>query len=342
MIHLDFDERYQDDLVVGRAISLREGVMYSVVLHVVLALIMVLAPGLMIFQAAEDSEALRLEQDSDAERMVFVQPMLDLPSEVPPPSAELSDLDRRSQAPEVAETPANPLPFALGNSPERTEAAEQEAEQARGPESPEPPAPEPSVPESSAAEAPAGETPPAEPSSPRQPEMEIARATPPAETGLIRPPIEDGSLPRDPMPRGGGSLGEALRNLQQYVEQETFHNPQGGALDPGATIQFDTKGVEFGPWLRRFVAQVRRNWFIPHAAMTFRGRVVLQFNIHRDGSITDLVVLQPSGIDAFNRAAVNAIRGSSPTEPLPPEYPDPMALFTVSFFYNEQPPGQLP
>ena len=33
--------------------------------------------------------------------------------------------------------------------------------------------------------------------------------------------------------------------------------------DPGATIQFDTKGVEFGPWLRRFVAQVRRNWFVP-------------------------------------------------------------------------------
>ena len=28
-----------------------------------------------------------------------------------------------------------------------------------------------------------------------------------------------------------------------------------------------------------------------------------------------------------------------PTEPLPPEYPDPLAFFTVTFFYNEQPPG---
>jgi TonB family protein len=331
MIHFDLDERYQDDRVVGRAISLREGVMFSVLVHVAMILALVFGPALAIFQpSAEELEARRLQElaERDAQRMVFVQPLVDLPSDTPPrPQAELSDLDRQSQAPQAAETPANPLPFALGDSPERTEAVQQEAEQAAGPESPEPPGPDP----------------PAAPPSPPQSEMEMARATPPGETSLFRP-LEDRvpSPEPSPVPRGGGSLGDALRNLQQYVDNETFHNPQGGALDPGATIQFDTKGVDFGPWLRRFVAQVRRNWFIPHAAMTFRGRVVLQFNIHRDGMITDLVVLQPSEIDAFNRSAFNAIRGSSPTEPLPPEYPDPPALFTVSFFYNEQPPGQLP
>ena len=31
----------------------------------------------------------------------------------------------------------------------------------------------------------------------------------------------------------------------------------------GPAIQFDTKGVEFGPWIRRFIAQVKRNWLIP-------------------------------------------------------------------------------
>ena len=53
-------------------------------------------------------------------------------------------------------------------------------------------------------------------------------------------------------------------------------------------LQFDTKGVEFGPWIRRFVAQVRRNWFIPLAAMTMRGRVVITFNVHRNGALTDV------------------------------------------------------
>ena len=49
-------------------------------------------------------------------------------------------------------------------------------------------------------------------------------------------------------------------------------------------------------------------------------------------------LVQPSSIDAFNNAAVNAIRGSNPTQSLPPEYPDENALFTVTFYYNETPP----
>ena len=73
------------------------------------------------------------------------------------------------------------------------------------------------------------------------------------------------------------------------------------------------------------------------AAMSLKGHVVLQFNVHRDGSISDLAIVQPSPVDAFNNAAVNAIRGSSPTQPLPPEYPTDKVLFTVTFYYNESP-----
>ena len=62
---------------------------------------------------------------------------------------------------------------------------------------------------------------------------------------------------------------------------------------------------------------------------------MIQFNIHKNGRITDVVVVQPSDIDAFNRASYNAILGSNPTEPLPPEYPEPKAFFTVTFSYNE-------
>ena len=174
----------------------------------------------------------------------------------PPLRAELSDVDRRATTTERAPAPANPMPLSRGNSPELTEAAE--SERARGPETPPEPQPEPTPPQ---------------PEAPRLPE---------ADRGARRPPIETPKA-------ASGALGEALRNLQKYVQNQTFHNPQGGQTDPGTAIQFDTKGVEFGPWIRRFVAQVRRNWFVPQAAWAFRGRVVLQFNIHRDGRITDVV-----------------------------------------------------
>jgi TonB family protein len=310
LIHFDFEERYQDELIVGSAITRREGVAYAVAVHAVILTVLILAPRLGLFQrSAQELEAQRLEEQRRLEEernrtFVFVQPKLDIPAKQAPKRAELSDIDRQAQAKAQAPTPQNPLPYSRGNSAERTESAD--AERAKGPETPQPPQPE-------------------QP----KPEQQIARNLPPAPNGLRVPDAER------PTPRG--ALGDALRNLQQYVQKETFNNPQGGNQNPGSEIQFDTKGVEFGPWIRRFVAQVRRNWFVPQAAMTFKGSVVLQFNIHKTGAITDLQIVRPSEIESFTRAAVNAIQGSNPTEPLPPEYPDEKALFTVTFYYNEQP-----
>jgi TonB family protein len=68
-----------------------------------------------------------------------------------------------------------------------------------------------------------------------------------------------------------------------------------------------------------------------------KGHVVITFNIHRNGAITDIEVRQPSHIESFNQAAVNALMSSNPTQPLPPEYPSDTAFFTVTFLYNEDP-----
>ncbi len=135
----------------------------------------------------------------------------------------------------------------------------------------------------------------------------------------------------------GGSLGDALRNLQRYTQGEAFDNP-GGAGQFGPEIQFDTKGVEFGPWIRRFIAQVKRNWFIPYAAMSNRGHVVVTFNVHKDRTITDVEIRTPLAVDTFNNAARGAIIASNPVPPLPLEYPDEKAFFAVTFYYNESPP----
>jgi TonB family protein len=286
LIHFDFDDRYQDELVVGSAISRREGTILSIVLHALVILFILFGGRLAFFQPSPEElerqrqEAIerQLEQERNQRRFVFVQPRIDTPAPTPPPRPELSDLDRRAAAPQVSEKPDNPLPLSRGNSAEREEAAA--AERARG--------------------------------------EELQRST---------------DMPN----AASGALRDALRDFSRYAQNQTFNNPQGGAKDPGSAIQFDTKGVEFGPWIRRFVQKVKRNWFVPEAAFTFRGRVVLQFNIHRDGHITDLIVAQPSNIEAFNRAAFNAILGSNPVEPLPPEYPDDKAFFTVTFYYNESP-----
>jgi TonB family protein len=323
LIHFDFEDRYLDEHVVGTAISRREAVLMSVVVHGMIAIALLLAPSLPFVQQLTQQLQMRREQRAaeqpppprENRTFVFVQPRVDIEAPKPPVRGEDSDKDRIAQSRERPEAPTNPLPYSRGNTSNRVEAAEME--RPAGPESPAPPSP-----------------------------GEVARAEPPPDPNLRRLPAADSGLtvPREAPPQaraGSGALGEALRNLQKYVQKESLENPSGGDTQKfGPFIQFDTKGVEFGPWIRRFVAQVKRNWFIPYAAMTMRGHVVLQFNVHKDGRITDVAVVGPSSVDAFNNAASNAIVTSNPTEPLPPEYPADKAFFTVTFYYNEEPAGQ--
>ena len=230
-----------------------------------------------------------------------------------------SDIDRQAQTRERAQRPTNPEPFSRGNSPEKTIEDPQQRQAARG----QGPAPDPA----------AGQMARNEPRTAR--ERDAARFTVGASAAGLEAAAAERRERTVCRPRAVRSE-RRCGTFRRYVQGESFDN-QGGSGQFGPEIQFDTKGVEFGPWIRRFVAQVKRNWFIPYAAMSMKGHVVITFNVHKDGSITDLTVVGPSGVEAFNNAAFGALVSTNPTNPLPPEYPSDKAFFTVTFFYNESP-----
>jgi TonB family protein len=308
-MYFDFDDRYTDYEPVGGGLRRWDGVFVSILVHAVIVLVALFAPALPILQRNPDLQAKVLpEPERERPQFVFVQPRLDMEAERPRERAEASDKNRMARAERPAPKASNPLPYARGNTTEKVESSPEERMKGEGP------APEPS------------REPPA-------PDIVERAPTPPAEQRADIPPV-----PSRPRPPQGGSLGDALRNLQKYVDQESFSNDKGQVQNLGP-LQFDTKGVEFGPWIRRFIAQVRRNWFVPMAAMTLRGHVVLTFYVHRNGALTDVQIIQPSPVESFNIAARNALLASNPTQPLPPEYPDDKVFFTVTFYYNET-PGQ--
>jgi TonB family protein len=305
-MYFDFEDRYSGIEPVGSAINRRDGVALAIVLHAVILAFFMIAPQYLPAPRQLEVAQPPPRPREESPTFVFVQPRVELPPLSQSPRPEMSDLDRSARSPEKGPSLQSPLPMARGNSNERTESAPEERMRGDGP------APLPAPP------APPVETPTA--ADQRNAEMAM----------MQRPPME---------PPAGGSLGEALQNLQRYVQNESFSNQKGQTQEFGP-LQFDTKGVEFGPWIRRFISQVRRNWFVPMAAMTMRGRVVITFNVHRNGMITDVTVIRPSEIESFNTAAVNALLASSPTVPLPPEYPDDRAFFTATFYYNDSPPGR--
>jgi TonB family protein len=314
-MYIDFEDYRPETPRVERAMSWSTVVLIAWTVHVLFVLFLIFGPK---YLPSRQPVALAATADNMARspRFVFMQPRVDISKPQPKPNVDSSDQDRVASSVDRAPDPKNSLPFMRGNSPER-----EEGEPARR------------APDRSEMSAQAGRQ--------NQPtEGQVARNDP--NRSMLRLPEAPSAMPALSIGRSGstGILGDAIRNLQKYTNNsQRFDNPQGSG-DGQGLIQFDSKGADFGPWLRRFVAQVKRNWFIPEAAMMLKGHVVITFNVHRDGAITDIEIRAPSGVDAFDRAAGNALITSNPTQPLPPDYPSESAFFTVTFLYNEMPPGQ--
>ena len=327
-MYFDFYDDYPDYLDTSRDVIALEGklhlilaIMVAFFVNVVSLIVLIVLPQLvgtdLAARRAAEQAALRVHPQEPT-RFVFMSPRVEMaPPRQVAPRAEASDRDRMAMAPEHARDATNPLPFSRGNTPERVDQP------------------------GSAAQRMARNEPPAAQPSPQQ--GQNGQNGQNGSQSLLQMPGGTQAAARSTnagMPGAPGALGEALRNPQRYMQGESFENPGGGGGQYGPAIQFDSKGVDFGPWLRRFIAQIKRNWFIPYAAMAMKGHVVITFNVHKNGGISDLSVAGPCNVDAFNNAAFNALAASNPTQPLPPEYPTEKAFFTVTFFYNEAPPMQ--
>lgn len=323
-MYLDFEDYRPSIEPVGRSLTSLEMVLLTIIFHMAMLIAILMAPKWLPNALVPAPTRAVAAPPREHTEFVFMQPRADLKAPRPPDRGEASDMDRMARTRERAPKPTNTMPFARGNSPDRVEQMPQERSRGRGP------APDPAAgqrAENQAAPQPADAQPP------KVPDALSGLQMPPAVERT--PSAQAGASGRGAMP--GGQLGDALRNLQRYVQRDSFDNQQGGGGEFGRDIQFDSKGVEFGPWIRRFIAQVKRNWFVPYAAMSMKGHVVISFNVHKDGSISDLTIVGPCPVESFNNAALGALAGSNPTQPLPPEYPTEKAFFTVTFYYNEQP-----
>jgi TonB family protein len=309
-MYFDFEDHRPETPILERPLTRLEQILLTIIAYLLIVIGLIVYPKLPFVRAAEAARLQKLEQIREKQQeqqqhleYVFAMPKVQL-ERLPAKPKYLSDESHTAQTIERPRLPQNDMPMSRGNSPEKMIAE----------------------PKSNAnnESAPAASNPNAM-ALPTTPQATIVRNDPPSRNPTMTPPAP-------------GLLSDAIRHVERYSQGESLQNVQGNG-DFVPSIQFDTKGVDFGPWMRRFIAQIRRNWFVPYAAMSLRGHVVLSFNVHRDGTISDLQVMQPSTIDAFTKSAFTAVKLSNPTVPFPPEYPDEQGRFIVTFYFNETPPG---
>ena len=163
--------------------------------------------------------------------------------------------------------------------------------------------------------------------------LENVGAAPPPVTPPENPSIKLPSTPLDEVARAGqpGGAGGLVISPDGASEATALRQMQ---------LLSDPLGVDFKPYLLQVLARVRRNWLsiVPDSArMGRRGLVLIQFSIDRSGGVPKLVIASPSGITAFDRAAVAGISASNPFPPLPAAYKGDQIRLQMAFSYNLPP-----
>ena len=108
-------------------------------------------------------------------------------------------------------------------------------------------------------------------------------------------------------------------------------------------LSFETQWYDWGEYAESMVSRIRVNWYnnMPQLLQTgLKGVVTIRFTIQRDGRLTDLAILNTSGIPPYDFAARKAIELSSPLNPLPKDFPNATERVTCMFFYNQEPPAR--
>ncbi len=136
------------------------------------------------------------------------------------------------------------------------------------------------------------------------------------------------------------SLKRALTDVKTGEYKFIFNNPaylRGGSY---GTMSFDTQDFPWGDYARRLYVIIRNNWIarLPLAYREgIRGYVCWKMIIEKGGTISQILMLKPSSVPPFDRAAADAIRASDPLPPLPEAFPDPREGVTFCFYYNMVP-----
>ena len=116
------------------------------------------------------------------------------------------------------------------------------------------------------------------------------------------------------------------------------------ASSSGVEILTDTQGVDFGPYVKKVLGMIKKNWIplIPEEARppaNMQGETLIRFSILPDGKISAMHLDGSSQHINIDRAAWGAITGVGQFPPLPTEFKGPHLELRIDFLTNRPLPA---
>ncbi len=300
-------------------ISLKKTFLISVLLHLVLLLV----PLHLFMDSAADEARAEQAREEQRDKMTFI--FVDTPedateSEIEQVTPFISDKNLAASNTEAPPELTEGMPYQEG----RSEVAAM---------TPEP------VPSTAT---------PGMPDNPKQQQQEREQVSPEQqETGTAADPMrqlealsrltpkekEQQPQPPQPMqqqqPRG--------RQGRPYMPSAPRFDNRQSRAGVGSDFKLSTYNWNWAPYLKELKKKIESNIYPPPAFYMglVHGRTFLRFRIHRDGSMTNFVLITYTGHETLKNASVHSIKASFPFIPLPSDFPDEYLEITAGFFYNE-------
>lgn len=165
--------------------------------------------------------------------------------------------------------------------------------------------------------------PPPSPEAEKIPKFKEAVKVPPKKV-LANPRIQKEQIepPPNAIPLEGG------RPTMSYSSVTT------SAGEAGIGIGQQDFGDRYGWYVQAVRSRISSNWLLSTISPSLLNapRVYIDFDINRDGSITNASVKQSSGIPEVDRSALRAVLASSPLAPLPADYSG--SKVSVEFYFD--------
>ena len=183
----------------------------------------------------------------------------------------------------------------------------------------------------------------------QQPQQQ-ARNTPPTPQPSRSQPLADAPAPSSQPNRNlFGGQSSAGQQIQQAAKNRSggdggdygsVGRGQQGGTKAGAEILSDTQGVDFGKYLQRLLADIRRGWLplIPEECrppLNKQGITGVRFTIQPNGAISAMHLDYSTHDVAIDRAAWGSITGLGAAQPLPKEFHGPNLELRIEFRINK-------
>lgn len=159
---------------------------------------------------------------------------------------------------------------------------------------------------------------------PPRPEPE-KRAEPKPEPAPKAPVLPDAKAKKAAKPEpkaaepAAPTSASAPADAQPQVQGTAGGNVAGLALG-AAVAGLDNPNFTYGYYVDQMLALISRNWVRPPVGSGIEAMV--HYRIQRDGRISELRIVNSSGINSFDLAALRAVQSSSPLPPLPRGFRD--------------------